>query len=199
LNSAASLRLADDLGSALSSARFYLALGAEGSMRSMERQLAEFERICSEKSAQDFSRVGHEEYPRLVAAIGRLSYGADLPAPLLSFVSNARCRDAVGVATLMEEFAGKEGEPPLMIVHAAAGAVYAHFLPPRDAPGFARRLINFIAVRFPHMSVTVLGAGDNSDVDTSFVVGNGTARSWRKAIRACFDPKGLLSPGMPEW
>ena len=199
LNSTASTQLSDEVGILLSPARFHLAFGAEGSALSVERQLTEFERICGERGAQDLSKADHEDYRRFVAAINRLSYGVGLPEPLLSFVANARCRDTVGVAKLMEELAGNEGDPPLVLAHAAAGAVYAHISPPQDAPGFARRLINSIAMRFPHMSITVLGSGDNSYIDRSFVVGNGGVRPWRKAIRTCFDPKGLLNPGMPEW
>ena len=179
-----------------SPARFTLALGAEGSAASVERQLAEFERICRKHGVGNISAPDRIVYETLLAALIDISHAPVRPDPSLSLLVTCRCGDAADVVDEMGRLSN--GADSWVVAHVAAGSVYARFGATGDG-GSAKRIVDALVERFPRASLVVFGTGNDARDDFPFITGNRESVSLRKAIKESFDPQGLLNPGMPEW
>ncbi len=178
-----------------------LVLGAEGAAGSVERRLEEFERICEQHGAEVAHRIKSENYTALIDGINSLCLEADDPTPSLSVCICAPCKEAPGIFEKMRELAGEHGARLRSVAHLAGGSVYSRLFKKdaKDADGFAGEVVSTMGDMFQRSSITVFGVDGDGAQEIPFIVGNDSSQSWRRAIKKCFDPKGLLNPGMREW
>jgi hypothetical protein len=196
LNSVAAEQLAKPPSSA---ARYTLMLAAEGSSRSVERQLDDLEGICKKRAAKNCSALSGKDYEKLLTAVLDLCYATETPKPSLSVFATTRCADVVGIVKEMERLASENAEVPLVVAHIAAGSIFSHFPLESDNKGMARKIIEGLTARFPRANAMALGARTDLPDQAALIDSNRNSALLRRAIKECLDPQRLLNPWMREW
>jgi FAD/FMN-containing dehydrogenase len=200
LNSAATQLAAKKAVESFSSQdRYTLMLAAEGSARSVERQLRDLERICREHGSENVIALGGQEYEKLLTGTVDLCYAIGVPAPSMSAVVTTRCAEVVGAINEMERlFAGDNGLSPI-VAHIAAGSIYTHVPLDAESNETSRQITDALRTRFPRANVITLGAETRLPGQAAVVKVGHTTAALGRAIKRCFDPQGLLNPWMSEW
>jgi len=200
LSAEASVQSESELGIPLPSDIHALALGAEGVASSVERQLAEFERVCRDRGGAVLGRVDGKRYGGLVAGINALCRTAHGSEPPIGVCVNVPCRETTGVFEMIREIGSAHEADCRTVAHLAGGTVYSQLsIAEDDAAVIAERMAASLGGRFPRSNITVFSRPGNVASQIQFIIGNHSALPWRRAIKRCFDPKGLLNPGIPEW
>ncbi len=193
--------LPDETKNAIASDCHVLMLGTEGSPLAVERQIAELERICKNNSAEISDRMAGGEYDSLVAGMTRLCYPGSWPEHLLSLRICAPCKEEIEIFEETERLGAGFGMDSAGIMHLSGGMISRHFMIEKnEITGEAiRTIINTLQGRFPGSNITVLGARRDVAGQAPFITGNRTPSSWLRSIERCFDPDGVMSPGLPPW
>ena len=200
LNEDAASRLWNEFAGSLPSGRCVLVLGAEGFPQSVERQLAEFERICGEHGARASVRMNDDGYGSLLAGINDSCYAAREPKSRLSIRITAPCRDAIKIVERIEGLGAECADALQIAAHMPGGLVCAHFSLVSDgASGAARKILETLGGLFPGSSIMTLGVWGGSIGNAAFLTGSRSPAVLQKEMKKCFDPEGLLVAGMFEW
>jgi len=201
MNPQAASRLAVEMENAIAPDCHALVLGAEGSPPAVERQIAELEGICKSYEADISDRMTGEEYDSLVAATTRLCYPLSESEQLLSLRICAPCKQEIEILEETGRLSAGFGMDSVGLGHLIGGMLSIHFMLKKDGSKVeaARTIIETLQGRFPGSNITVLGIHPDIAGHAPFISGNRTPSAWLRSIERCFDPDGVMSPGLPQW
>lgn len=201
LNEEAVLWLEKELMFSGSSLPYTLILGAEGFPSAVEKQVSGFRHICGEQAGAVWGCVRDNDYRMLADAITRLCYGIRDRKPDINIFLGAPCAEVADILKQGEELATKHMITVYVVSHPASGAIYLQFSA-NESNGVmkcAGEILETIQCRFPNSHITVLGVRQELTGIVPFIACNCYPEPWLGAVKRCFDPQGIINPGIPPW
>jgi hypothetical protein len=100
----------------------------------------------------------------------------------------------------IEDLGAECADAPQIAAHIPGGLVCSHFSPlDDDASSAPLKIVETLGGLFPGSSIMTLGVWGGSIGNAPFLTESRSPAVLQKEMKKCFDPEGLLVPGMFEW
>ncbi len=196
-NSILGLRLSPSLIALSKKWGLSLFFGAEGGPAAVRRQIDTMTSVCAQHGAEVSETHTGTAYDSLVSELARMCYSSNWSESLLSVCAGVRCGE---IARTLNELTAMESEWPTKaryMANMAGGCIYINYPKPTDSDLVSSETIfRRLQERLSFSHITVLSAASGPGSDIPFITRTRNSGSWSSRIKACFDPVGVMNPGL---